>query len=231
MRLGMGSRRSGFEKLRDIITSHRREWARQHLASYLRARWEGDLREPARLSAQIIADTGKLPAPKQFAQQAAVATNRWFGGDISAFCAAIAEKSIFRPTYVSLMPADRRGFATKILAALQTSLTDSGDQKRTQSAAHRNNDLERLAEESPRFVQLREALGRPPTLKEFGRFAYWAPALAPDVNQAWRTYARVIEAELNAPAEAASERNSAQQAAITPKTTGSHVPLAVDPAS
>jgi hypothetical protein len=61
MRVGMGSRRSGFEKLRNIITGYRRDWGRRYLASYLRGRWEQDLGEPARNYAQTIADTGKPP--------------------------------------------------------------------------------------------------------------------------------------------------------------------------
>jgi hypothetical protein len=230
MRVGMGSRRSGFENLRDVITRYRREWARQHLTAYLRARWEWDLREPARLYAQTIADKGKPPAPKQFARQAAVATNRWFGGDISGFCAAIGEKSVFRPRLASLMPADRRGFATKVLAALQKyRTTSSGVTEPTQSPTQRNDDLERLAEESLRVVQLREALGRSPTQKEFGRFEYWAPSLDPKADRAWEIYVRLIEAELDAPAETAGKRDPARQPPVMPRTIDSDHPSAVDP--
>jgi hypothetical protein len=194
LRVVTGERRSGFEILRDIITHHRRAWASSYLSSYLRARWERDLREPTRVHAQTIADKGKSPPPKQFARQAAVATNRWFGGDISAFCAAIGEKSVFRPTRVSLMPADRRGFAAKVLISLQNNCSELDGRK--QSPTQRNFDLERLAEESLRVAQLREALGRPPTLKEFGRFDHLGPALNPDVQKAWHTYISLINAEL-----------------------------------
>jgi hypothetical protein len=195
------SRRSGFENLRDIITRYRREWARQHLTAYLRARWEKDIREPARFHAQTMADKGKTPAAKHFARQATVATNRWFGGDISAFCASIGEKSAFRPIRVSLMPADRRGFATKVLAALQANRSNLVEHEaRGQSAAQQKSDLEHLAEESLRVVQLMEALGRSPTLEEFGRSDYWAQTMGTDVNHAWETYIRLIEATLDAPA-------------------------------
>ena len=43
----MGSRRSGFERLRDIITKYRRSWVDLHLETYLRARWEGEIRDAA----------------------------------------------------------------------------------------------------------------------------------------------------------------------------------------
>ena len=53
-----------------------------------------------------------------------------------------------------------------------------------------------LAEESFRFIQLEEALGRPPSLREFGTRAFEsrAPVLAPAIDEAWGKYTRAIEA-------------------------------------
>jgi hypothetical protein len=195
MRVAMGSRRDGFQILRDIISRYRREWAKQYLTTYLRARWKGDLGEPARLYAQTIADKGRPPGPKQLARMAAVATNRWFGGDISSFCAAIGEKSAFHPTRSPLMPADRLGFAKKVLAALQAAAPV--DDARAEAAGQRSSDLERLAEESLRFVQLRECLGRSPTAKEFGRFDYLSATLGDTVDRAWKKYSQIILRELD----------------------------------
>jgi hypothetical protein len=148
-----------------------------------------------------MADKGKAPAPKHFARQAAVATNRWFGGDINAFFASIAEKSTFRPMRVTLMPANRREFAMKILAALQADWNNSTElEKRGQSSIRQTSDLEHLAEESLRVVRLMEILGRPPTLEEFGQFDHWAQKIGTDVNLAWEKYIRLIEATLGAAA-------------------------------
>jgi hypothetical protein len=52
----------------------------------------------------------------------------------------------------------------------------------------------RLAEESLGYLQLQEALGRPPRLKEFGRIEDRLAGLAADVDQAWEKYVSVIEA-------------------------------------
>ena len=55
-----------------------------------------------------------------------------------------------------------------------------------------------LAEEILRFIQLKEALGRTPQMKEFGTsgFEYRSAVLSPDPQQAWEQYAAVVEAAL-----------------------------------
>jgi hypothetical protein len=215
----MGSRRSGFEHLRDIITRYRREWARAYLESYLRARWESDLREPARLYAQVMADKGRPPPPKQFARMAAIAINRWFGGNIDAFCASIGEKSPFHPTGVFLMPPDRIKFATQVFEALGGVQAErkNGFQPRVEPEAaqtERNIELQSLAEESLHFVQLQEALGRPPNLKEFGRFDYRSTVLAPDIEQAWNIYAAAISSVLEQGSGALNTKQSQHQITV-----------------
>ncbi len=70
MTLSTTMRRPGFEGLRDIITRHRRAWAERYLASYLKARWDGELRLAARHHAEAIAAKGKPPTAKQFAKHA-----------------------------------------------------------------------------------------------------------------------------------------------------------------
>jgi hypothetical protein len=202
MSISSGSRRSGFAKLRDVLTKHRRTWADQYLETYLRARWETELREAARLHAQMIADKGKPPTPKQFARHAATATNHWFGGDMSAFYAAIGEKSMVRPERVTLLATDRIGFAKRVFEALggkpfeRKTLVANREEGVAQAAEQdRHTKFGWLAEESLRFVQLEEALGRPPELKEFGAagFEYRSSVLAPDSQEAWSKYVAVME--------------------------------------
>ncbi len=70
------------------------------------------------------------------------------------------------------------------------------------SEEHLRCSLEWMAEESLRFIQRQEALCRAPTLDEFGRagFVYRASVLSPDIDTAWSTYQRVIEAVQHSPA-------------------------------
>src|SRR5262249_16806370 len=84
MSVSSGTRRQGFEILRDIVTQHRRQWASDHLKSYIRGRWESDLTQLAKEFSRRVAARGKPPTAKQFAPLAAEVANHWFGGDIAA---------------------------------------------------------------------------------------------------------------------------------------------------
>jgi hypothetical protein len=206
----MGSRRSGFERLRDIITRHRRAWAERYLGAYLRARWETELREAARLHAQAIAERGKPPTAKQFARHAATPVNHWFGGDIEGFYAAVGEKSPVHPQRVMLMPQDRRAFALAVFERLggkpfhRETIVASHEEGQAQAEEQdRITKLGWLAGQSLHLIQLAEALGRPPTMKEFGApsFEYRSAVIAPDVEAAWNRYAALIETVRREPAK------------------------------
>jgi hypothetical protein len=196
-----GSRRPGFEGLRDVVTRHRRAWAQQYLDSYLRARWEMELREAARLHAQAIAERGKPPTAKQFARHAAMPTNHWLGGDIAALYAAVGEKSPVHPRRVTLMPRDRRGFALFLFRQLggrpfepQPPLVRREELLARAEEQDRQAKLGWLAAESLRLVQLEEAIGRPPQFKEFGApsFEYRSAVLADDSLEAWQHYVTTV---------------------------------------
>jgi hypothetical protein len=203
MNMNAGSRRSGFEGLRDAITRHRRAWAERYLDAYLRARWDSELRKAARRHAQAIAERGKPPTAKQFARHAASATNQWLGGDLGAVYAAIGEKSPVRTVRVSLMPSDRAGFARLVFGQLggrpfeRRIVVANRDEGRAQAEEQdRHDKIAWLAEQSLHFVQLEEALGRPPDLKEFGSpgFEFRSDVVAEEAGTAWSRYASVIEA-------------------------------------
>lgn len=228
MRMSTGSRRSGFEHLRDIITRHRRAWTEQFETSYLRARWESELREAARLHSQMIADKGKPPTPKRFARHAAPVTNHWFGGDLSAFYAAIGEKSAVHPLRVSLMPRDRSAFAKRIFERLggrpfkRETIVSSREEGRMQAEEQdRHTKLRWLAEEGVRFIQLEEVLGRPPELKEFGTrgFEYRSSVLAPEYDEAWERYAEAVDAARAAERQSnsANDQNRAELSSTLPQ--------------
>ncbi len=230
--LSSATRRSGFERLRDIVTRYRRDWAEQHLDTYLKTRWDSELREAARHHAEAIAAKGKPPTPKQFARHAATATNHWLGGDISAFYAAIGEKSAVHPERVCLMPLDRTGFANRVFDALggqhftrQIVVANRQEGLEQGQEQDRHNHFVWLGSQSLRVIQLREAMGRAPELKEFGTpaFEYRADVLDSDVERAWQHYVSVVDAVLqtlagDAPAPESDRVVAAQVAAPATQT-------------
>jgi hypothetical protein len=194
-----GSRRDGFEQMRDLITHHRRSWAAQYLDIYLRGRWEGELRESARVFNQMLHNKGKAPTLKQFVKAAEEPSNHWFGGDISALYGAIGEKAPGEPQRHILLPKDTGAFVQHVytrLQHLQVPLVEAGSMQ--QDERNRQNQLERLAQLSIWYGQLREALDRPPTLKEFGpsKFDWLASVLHNDTDSAWEAYRQIIDAAL-----------------------------------
>lgn len=209
------SRRDGFETLRDIITRHRRDWAADHLEAYLTAVWQTELRDAGHDYNRFVAEKGRSPTAKQFAKEAAMAANHWFGGDFSALYTAIGEKSPVKPVRAALMPDDRAAFARNVFAnlggrpsnrhAFATSRESAREQQAEQKRYWRIRDL---AEDSLRFIQLEEALGEPPTLEQFGRrkFSYIAEEVWGDAEGAWQLYTEAIAI---ARAAAAGDRRTA----------------------
>lgn len=201
-----GTRRAGFEGLRDVVTGCRRAWAEKYLDAYLKARWDTEIREAARLFYEARAERQKDPTPKQFARHAAEATNHWFGGDLSAFFGAIGEKSPFKapdPQRVALMPADPKAFTKLVFERLGgqpatrkrvVASREEAEENQEEMAAH--DKLAWLANQSPRLVQLREAIGEYPAVTVFGRpaFEYRSDVLAADPESAWTRYTEVVEA-------------------------------------
>jgi hypothetical protein len=221
-----GSRRAGFERLRDILTRHRRVWAAQYLEKYVRGLWETQLREAAREFNKLYEVKRKAPTLKQFAKHADRATNDWFGGDISQLYRAIGEKSPVTPARRRMLHDDASTFARKVFSAIggkptrweDLAATIKGNDRNRQDAEWRaHQDREKLASASIRYVQLREALDRPPTLKEFGltKFVFYAPVLDVDLIEKWgvKDYVNYVMTHRNseraADAERAWERYSA----------------------
>lgn len=190
IRTSSGSRRAGFELLRDVITRHRRWWASQNLDRYLRAIWESELKATARQFLLMTEEKGKPPTLKQFAKHAVLPAQRWFGGDISMLYATMGQKLATKITRSARVPRDRRAFVHALVEELEA---------RAHSGKRGSDDgseyLRRLAGEGLTFLQLSEALGREPTLKEFaGKFEWSSKALADSPDAAWPLYLAAIEA-------------------------------------
>jgi hypothetical protein len=191
-----GYRRAGFERLRDTVTGYRRAWTEKYLETYLRALWEAELKETAREYNKLFEVKRKVPTLRQFAKYAVEPTNRWFGGDVSQLYRALGEKSPVAPVRRRVLHESPAWFAQRVFTAIggvptsweEIAATIVGRDRAKQDAAWRaHQDRVKLATLSLKYVQLREALDRPPTLMEFGpgSFYYLAPVLDPSLNDRW----------------------------------------------
>ena len=127
---------------------------------------------------------------------------------MSALFAAFGEKSPVQSCRERLLPRDVEGFLWRVFQLLggkRTNWSDLartivGDDRAKQDAEWRaHGDRKKLAELSVWYVQVREALGRQPSLREFGssKFRPLATPLGGDVDEAWQAYCAAIESALH----------------------------------
>jgi hypothetical protein len=164
-----GRRRDGWEILRDILTRYRRAWTADHLDAYLANRWESELRAVAReFNRMTAARAGKPPTIRQFAGFARDAANHWFGGDLARLYAGIGEVAALSPQRIDLLAGDPIAFVSHVYQLLGGAPTLTEEQALDDEPARsRQYRLERLATRATRYLQIYEALGRPPTANEF----------------------------------------------------------------
>jgi hypothetical protein len=147
---------------------------------------------------------GKAPTVKQFAKFAEAPTNHWFGGDVNLLYAAFGEKTPSPTRRVRLLPRNPESLALQVFYALggmkteasgNTYHEDETEPARRQAEWNAHSKRKQLAELSVRYVQLREALGRQPTVAEFGRARFEDLGTVPGDDQAptWATYAAIID--------------------------------------
>lgn len=190
MTMSGGSRRDGFEILRDIVTRHRRVWAADHLERFLTWRWDSELREVAWEHSRWLAAKAKAPTFKQFAKFAVKPANHWFAGDLSELFAAVGETPPAKPERIALMPVNRVAFAMLVFDALGGQPMPREDSWQNREGYEQQWVIRRLANEAPRFVQLQEAMGRHPEPKELGVDRWNWPE---GIEQGWPSYVRVVE--------------------------------------
>jgi hypothetical protein len=219
-RSGGGTRRDGFEKVRDLITDARRAWADRHLDAYLRARERSALEGAAeRYHVAINARGGKPPTLKQAARDAASATNLWLGGDLGAFYRRIREKSpvpvqdgrlVTRPPDLALEDLYRRLAELDVEADAAVSWT-----------------ARRLLKPATEYVRWLEATGEAPGPDRLKEFSYYAGPLGNDLVQAWGAFVEAVEEACLVPAGdpvppaplRAAPTSRMEPAAPTPQTT------------
>ena len=181
-------RRDGFEILRDIVTRHRRAWS-VNVDAYLRDRWDSELRAVANEFNRRTATRGRPPTFKQVATFAISAANHWFGGDLIRVYAALGETATGTTTRHDLLVGDPFVFANAVFADLGGRPLLPGNAPSEDT--NKQWELRRLATESLRYLQLYEALGRPPTFEEFGAHLRWDHLGGPELG--WNTFQTVIE--------------------------------------
>lgn len=186
-----GSKRSGFEKLRDTVTRHRRVWSEKYLKAYLKSRWEREITEAGRAYNLLVQNKGgRVPTAKQFAKAAILATNHWFGGDVSGLYSALREKCPVEPQRIRRMPEDVYAFARRLYESFP----------HHKDGQNYTNYIEAIVGLAVRYIQMEEALGRLPAMNELGkRFEDYSRALDDDAGEAWQVFINTIENVRNAP--------------------------------
>lgn len=196
MSVSSGSRRAGFEKLRDIISRYRQSWTGKYLEQYLKTRWESDITPAANtFFLKMSEKSGKAPTVKQFVSTAATPTKNWFGGDISFLYTAIGEKIPFRPEKHLLMPKNKIAFVKKIAELLPSQDFNYYGQQAGEYIQQQY--VQELAQKALNFIQIYEAIGELPTLKDFStKFKQHSAVLHNDESQAWEIYVSAIKQAL-----------------------------------
>jgi hypothetical protein len=192
MSLSIGTRRNGFEKLRDIITRHRQHWAEKYFKQYLKIQWESEINKAANIFFLKMNENGGKPLNvKQFASTATLATNQWFGGNISLLYMAIGERITFQPKCHLLMPKDEIGFVKKVAELLP--FRDFNYYGQSAGDYVQKQYVQELARKALNYIQIYEATGSKPTLKEFSsRFKQNSAVLHDDEGKAWEIYETAI---------------------------------------
>lgn len=171
-----GRRRPGFAAMRDLVTKYRRAWADEHLDAYLARLWQDALRGVADGINRHRAAKRKEPTARQLSGIAAEAANRWCGGQVGLLCAAIGEQDTLHQAYTPRVPPDRRAFLLRLFTILGGELIpkidyardDAETQREKQRDADRQRGTGELTIGALRVLQLEEALGTTPTLKQYG---------------------------------------------------------------
>ena len=169
--------RPGFDRLRDVITRHRRAWAAAHLDRWLEHRWQSDLRTAAEAYNRRLLANGKPPTARQSISLAQPALDRWFAGDVGQLLTAIGQKGpAGKPVYERLLPADPYSFGRAVEVALggrlpEPDMTDWSSEDREKLAEHRrvrdhNSARYYAAFTAYEYVMTWEALGRRPEMKQ-----------------------------------------------------------------
>ena len=230
--ISMGpTKKNGFEHLRDVVTRYRRAWADEHLARYLRGRWERDLRAVGDRYHRHVADKGKPPTPKQFAKLAEQAANHWFGGDLAHVASSLGLAAPDPQHRRRLLPADRAAFVARVRNLLGGQRWEDSPEDMDRDERERLLRLSELAEHAPAAVQVWEATGEKPPLKGASGARYrLETAFGPDIEAGWEQFLDAVEQALRGPPSPPAV-SALGQAAAGDGSLPSAVPPAASPAA
>ena len=160
-----------------VVVEHRRRWAEHYLSVYLEQRWRRALEGASQEYHREMADRGKLPTLKMLARAFEAPTNRWCGGDVGMLYSLIGERAPIVQQRRQIMPRERFSLVRETYKALlavrpQVELPQIATTSGRTLDEQRRNQLALLAINSPRYLQLEEAHGRLPTLKECRNLLY-----------------------------------------------------------
>jgi hypothetical protein len=187
-------RKEGFEILRDIVSRYRRAWAKAHLERYLHARWEQDIRSVGDAYHRSIADKAKTPTPKQFAKLAGPVPNRWFAGSLEGLASALKLPGPEKQKYQRMLPEDRTAFFDRVLTSIGGQRWE--DSSHIEDKDERERRLRRweLARYALEAVQIWEAKGERPLIKEASWTRYrLKAAYGEDVEGGWQAFMDAVE--------------------------------------
>lgn len=159
-----GTRRGGFERVRDLIAQLRAEWTKRNLPAYLDRRYASLRDDLASFYYRTAKDRGKPPTPTQFAHRALDLANGWLGGSVQRAYASAGAPPQLESVLVGHPNFRRLAFVSRMLDALsggkKLNLDPTTPEYRTSWA------LILLANDSLRFMQLEEVLGQTPDMKD-----------------------------------------------------------------
>jgi hypothetical protein len=193
-----------FGMLRKIIDKHRAEWTKQYLDIYLKAQWESAFARCASDFSKLLALSGKQPAAPKFARVAERTANYWVGGNLGLVYRVIGERSPVDPEYHRILPRDPKRFAVDVLKELGGELVPREAYEKPDTIANderlRRESLAVLAIKAVRYVQLQEAMGRRPTVRELGKaeFVRRSVDIDSEPQVAWGRFEDAIERVLSA---------------------------------
>lgn len=183
------SKRKGFQRLREVISHHRRKWSETHFDDYLMKLATHEVQCFASQHAQHLARTGKAPSLKSLINVAKPAADHWFGGDIRLLYAAIGEPIKEALCFVPDMPGDVQGYRYRVYAILVgRGRTATYEEILSQDA--RFKPLKALSNRSIDLLRIKAILGRDPTPEEFDRreFDKVQSLLGDSTAVAWRIF-------------------------------------------
>jgi hypothetical protein len=165
--------RGGFVQVRDVVTAYRRAWAADYLDSYLRQRWEGELRAVATEYSRRMAARTKPPTFKQFASFGLGAANHWFGGDLAALYAALGEVAPATPVRVQMLKSEPHTLLLGVWQGMGGRVLPEDASWKDRDASEQQWAIQRLTRQSGEFIQRWEATGERPDMKEVGAGVEW----------------------------------------------------------